>query len=425
MKKFLLYLALISSMQSVNSLTLRIACRAKGIELSLIRELVDEWTKESGVDVEIISLPHASNECFALYKQLLSSSKCDLDLVAMDVAWINAFADKLENLYDYEEINSDITDDYFDAIRSTLVNNGKLIALSLYTDVGVLFYRKDLLEKYNRRVPQTFDELYATAYYIQNAEREAGNKHIYGYVFSGKAAEGLMCVANEVVQAFGGKFANEEKCTLDSDKFQDAMKFLVKCVKDICPVGIPNHNEEDSRGIFQIGNAVFMRNWPYAAVVADNPDMKGKVGMTCLPAGTLGGWNLGVPSKSTNKQYSVSLLKHLTSRKAQKMRAVKGHYAPAYKSLYCECDVTCCNPMFCSLKDSLQKAYCRPSTDFGGQYQKASTIFVSFLNTALSKAKNKKYDLEGAIKTTNQRLDMLLKKNKKVVNNGLNREKGK
>ena len=45
MKKFLLYLALLSSIQSVNALTLRIACRAKGIELSLIRELVDEWTK--------------------------------------------------------------------------------------------------------------------------------------------------------------------------------------------------------------------------------------------------------------------------------------------------------------------------------------------------------------------------------------------
>lgn len=394
----------------LSALTLRIACRAKGIELILMKELVREWTKTSGVDVEIITLPHASNECFAIYKQLLSSGQCDLDVIAMDSGWISAFVDKLEDLYGYDGVSNISVDDYFDAIKKAIVHNGKLIALPLYTDVGILFYRKDLLEKYKRCVPKSYDELYSTAFAIQRAEREAGNKHIYGYVFSGKAAEGLMCVANEVITAFGGDFYNENICTLDSQKAIDAVNFLVKCARDICPAGLPNHTEEDSRGIFQIGNAVFMRNWPYAAVVSDSENLRGKVGITSLPVGTLGGWNLGVPKLSTNKVYAVSLVKHLTSRAAQKMRAIRGHYAPASKSLYDDAEVLKHNKVFEYLKHSLENSSCRPSNGFKKQYQKASAIFVSFLNTALANHSKKRYSVEKSLKVIAKRLNRLLKK---------------
>lgn len=417
MKKLLIASAFLMLADASEALTLRIACRAKGIELSLIKELIDEWTKESGVDVEVISLPHASNECFGLYKQLLSSNRCDLDIVAMDVAWISAFANKLEDLLEHEGIDESVTNGYFDAIKSTLMNDGRLIALSLYTDIGLLFYRKDLLQKYGYRVPRSFDELYSTAFHIQMKEREAGNQHIHGYVFSGKAAEDLMCVANDVIHAYGSSFVENGVSNLQDERFFNAMNFIIRSARDIAPVGLPNHNQEDSRGIFQIGNAVFMRNWPYAAVVADAPGMENKVGIASLPAGTLGGWNLGVPKLSTNKKYAVSLLKHLTSRHAQKLRAMKGHYAPAYQDLYCDEDILKYNHKFCYIKEALKNAKRRPSLEFGTQYQKASTIFVSFLNTAISKAKNRKYNLKRALRVTNKRLDVLLQKAKNANTN--------
>lgn len=409
LKRLIIAIALIFSIQDSCAFTLRMACRAKGIELILCRELAAEWTKKTGVDVEIISLPHASNECFALYKQLLCSGQCDLDVVAMDIAWIGAFADKLENLCDYEGIEKDIIDDYFDAVKSTVMQGDRLIALSMYTDVGVLFYRKDLLKKYCCSVPSSFDELYETALRIQNAERESGNKHIHGYVFSAKAAEGLMCVANEVLYGFGGRFSENGKSSLESEAAIKTMSFMVKCAANICPVGIPNHNEEDSRGIFQIGDAVFMRNWPYAAVVNDCSHMKGKVGIANLPFGTLGGWNLAVPKRSNNKKLAADLVKHMTSKAAQKLRAVKGHYAPSYESLYCDSEVMENNPIFSSLKESLKKAVCRPSNDFGDNYQKASTIFVNFLNTAISDAKSCK-DIKKELARVSKRLEKLLRK---------------
>lgn len=410
-KAMYLLIAGMISMSSVDAKTIRMACRAKGIELELAKKLFKEWTKKTGVDVEVIALPHASSECFAIYKQLISSGQCDIDVVAMDIAWISAFFDDLEILSSYNEISSDIIDDYFDIIKTTVTYKNKLIALSMYTDVGVLFYRKDLLEKYNCPVPKTFEDIYDIGIKIQNAERADGNRYIYGYTFSGKAAEGLMCVANEVITAYGSEFCKKNEISFKEQKLQQAVEFLVKCARDACPIGIANHNEEDSRGIFQIGSAVFMRNWPYAAVACNAPNLKGKVGITRLPIGTLGGWNLAIPKLSTNKKEAVSLLKFMTNKEAQELRAIEGHYAPAYRSLYNNPNVLEANPMFNLIAESLEHASCRPSSYFGSQYQKASALFVSFMNTAISNFDNKRYRLKKALKTICLRLNGLLKKN--------------
>jgi trehalose/maltose transport system substrate-binding protein len=51
-------------------------------------------------------------------------------------------------------------------------------------------------------------------------------------------------------------------------------------VNQIAPEGVLNYAEEEARGVFQSGNAVFMRNWPYAWALAeaDESAIKGNVG---------------------------------------------------------------------------------------------------------------------------------------------------
>ncbi len=70
----------------------------------------------------------------------------------------------------------------------------------------------------------------------------------------------------------------------------------------ISPPGTLNYGEEEARGVFQSGNAVFMRNWPYAWALSQAGDspVRGKVAVAPLPRGgsngtrasTLGGWQL-------------------------------------------------------------------------------------------------------------------------------------
>jgi len=55
-------------------------------------------------------------------------------------------------------------------------------------DVGVLYSNKKLLERYNKPVPKTWDELIDIANEIVEKEKENGNNDIIGYLphFTGK-----------------------------------------------------------------------------------------------------------------------------------------------------------------------------------------------------------------------------------------------
>ncbi|MEZ5480196.1 MAG: hypothetical protein R3E95_22770 [Thiolinea sp.] len=61
-----------------------------------------------------------------------------------------------------------------------------------------------MLEKYEVEVPKTWEELTGVAKQIQAAERDAGNKDMWGFVWQGKAYEGLTCNALEWVKSYGG-----------------------------------------------------------------------------------------------------------------------------------------------------------------------------------------------------------------------------
>ena len=98
----------------------------------------------------------------------------------------------------------DIVADHFPSIIESQTANGKLVALPVFTDAPALYYRKDLLEKHGVAVPKTWEDMTAAAQKIQDAERAAGNKDMWGFVWQGNAYEGLTCDALEWVKSFGG-----------------------------------------------------------------------------------------------------------------------------------------------------------------------------------------------------------------------------
>jgi trehalose/maltose transport system substrate-binding protein len=265
-----------------------------------------------------------------------------------------------------------------------------------FTDAGLLYYRKDLLEKYGRKVPETWQDLTETAKLVQDGERKAGNERMTGFVFQGRAYEGLTCNALEWLDSFrAGAIIDENgKVTVNNPKAVEALTLAKSWVNTISPQGVLNYSEEESRGVFQSGNAVFMRNWPYAwplANAADSP-VKGKVAIAALPkggadgkpTGALGGWQLAVSKYSKNPDVAIDLVKYLTSKDEQKRRALTGSYNPTIASLYDDPEIIEKNPFFKELKETFLNAVARPSKVTGVKYNQVSSEFWNTVHGTLS-----------------------------------------
>ncbi len=162
---------------------LTISCGAVGAELQLCKEAVEAWSKQTGNNVEVVSTPNSATERLSFYQQILSAQSSDIDIIQIDMVWPGMLAKHLMDLR--EVLAPDATQGYFQAQIDNATVNGRLVTMPWFTDSGLLYYRKDWLEKYNKPVPQTWEEMTATAKEVQQAERNAGNPNVWGYIFQG------------------------------------------------------------------------------------------------------------------------------------------------------------------------------------------------------------------------------------------------
>jgi len=361
--------------------TISIACGALGVELKLCTQATEAWSRQTGNTVKIITTPNSSTSRLSLYLQMLASGADDIDVLQIDVVWAGILASHLADLHPYV---GNATEAYFPALIENDTIAGRLVALPWWTDVGVLYYRQDLLQKYGVAPPRTWQEMTAIADTIQNAERKAGNRRLWGFVFQGKAYEGLTCNALEWISSFGGgTIVNADgKITVNNPHTVAALALAGSWIGNISPVGVLNYDEEAARGVFQTGNAIFMRNWPYAYSLAQSPDspVRGKVGVMPLPSGgpdgkstgTLGGWQLAVSRYSKHPKEAADLILFLASASQQKKRAIEASYNPTLPALYEDPEILAANPFLADLLEPLRKAVARPSRIAGPHYNRLS-----------------------------------------------------
>jgi trehalose/maltose transport system substrate-binding protein len=393
--------------------TISISCGAVGLELQLCQQGANAWAKKTGNQVNVISTPNSSTERLALYQQMLAANSSDIDVYQIDVIWPGILANHFIDLSKY--IDKAEIDQNFKAIVENNTVNGALVAMPWFTDAGVLYYRKDLLDKYGKKPPTTWQELTDTAKAILDAEHAAGNSKLQGFVFQAKAYEGLTCDALEWVASFGGGTIVDDKgkITINNPKAVEAINLAGSWVGKIAPEGVLNYSEEESRGVFQSGNAVFMRNWPYAWALgnAEGSEVKGKIGVTVLPMGgtdgkhaaTLGGWQLAVSKYSKNPKIAADLVAYLTSYDEQKRRAIKGSYNPTIAKLYKDPEVLAASPFFGDLYETFTHAIARPSRVTGAKYNQVSSEFFNAVHAVLSG----KTDAATSLKALERRLDRL------------------
>ena len=383
-----------ATLGSARGASLAISCGAVGLELKICQEGVAAWSARTGNEVKVITTPNSATERLALYQQLLAAKSPDIDVFQIDVIWPGILANHFVDLKD--KIPAAEVAQNFKAIVDNNTVDGKLVAMPWYTDAGMLFYRKDLLEAAGKPPPRTWQELFATAQELQDKARAAGNERMWGFVYQGKAYEGLTCNGLEWIDSFGGGQIVDAtgQVTVDNARAAEALSWAASTVGKISPEGVLNYSEEEARGVFQSGNAVFMRNWPYAWALGQAADsaVKDKIGVAALPAGgadgkptgALGGWQLAVSAYSKNPDLAADLVRYLTSKEEQKRRAIEGSYNPTVEALYQDPEVLAAVPFFGSLYEVFVNAVARPSRVTGVKYNQVSSEFFNAVHAVLA-----------------------------------------
>ncbi|MBJ3776136.1 ABC transporter substrate-binding protein [Acuticoccus sp. 2012] len=370
--------------------TVTLACGAVGIEYEDCRAAAEEWGAQTGNTVLTFPMPNNSAKRLDLYRAVMAEGTGKIDVFLIDVVWPAVVGDDLIDLRPYL---GEAAKDHVQEIIENNTVDGELKAIPMFMDAGYLLYRRDLLDKYGREVPKTWDELADTARLIQEGERGEGNTELWGLVFQGRDYEGLTCNALEWIYSHGGGRIVEPDgtVTINNPRAVAALDKVAGWMGDIVSPDVLDYDEEETRYAFQAGNAVFMRNWPYVWTLLNSPlsAVSGDVGIAPLPggseghaAGTLGGWQLGVSKASANPKEAADLIGFLTSRKLQKERAIEASYGPSRPDLYRDPELQAAVDFLPDVAD-LDFVY-RPSTTTGTAYNAVSQVFSAEVHALLS-----------------------------------------
>ena len=229
--------------------------------MKFYKEQFKKFEAQTRDTVTIVPMPASTSAQFSQYRLWLAARNPQIDVYSTDVIWAPQLASNFVDLTGAAKKAGLIEANFPSIIRSQTVD-GKLIALPEFTDAPALFYRKDLLAKYKLPVPTTWAQMAQDAKTVMEGERAAGNKNMWGFVFQGDAYEGLTCDALEWIVSMGGGeiVAPDGEITINNPKAVEALKVAKSWIGTISPKGVLGYKEEESRGVWQLGNAVFMRN---------------------------------------------------------------------------------------------------------------------------------------------------------------------
>ncbi|MGH2627061.1 MAG: ABC transporter substrate-binding protein, partial [Anaerolineales bacterium] len=359
---------------------------------------------QPGVEVELIEGPNATDLRENLYTAALLARDESLDLVYMDVTWTSKLAAAGWLLALDEAYSVDWLQSFLPAALAAGRYRDRLYRIPVRTDLGLLYYRRDLLEQAGLDPPATFEDLARIARALQSPPQ------VWGYVWQGSQYEGLVCNFLEVLHGHAGFWIDAETLEVGLDRPQAlaALEFLrgSRSGVPITPPGVTTYKEEECRRLFQDGRAVFLRNWSYVWRLVQSRDslVAGKVGVRVMVhapgavgGGTLGGWGLGISRYCREPDLAADFIRHATSLASQRALCAPTGYAPARRDAYDDPQLLAANPFLKELWSIHGNAVPRPSIP---RYALASDILQRHLSAALSGLDSPKQALLAAARET-------------------------
>ncbi|EHC12068.1 ABC transporter substrate-binding protein [Fischerella thermalis] len=368
----------------------------------------DFESKNPGIRINIIEGPNATNLLEDLYTSAFILGDSPYDLINMDVIWTPKFAAAGWLL----DLTDKVTESELTAFSPKDVEGGRykgrLYRIPMRSDVGMLYYREDLLKQAGFNPPETFTDLIKISQALKQQD-----KINWGYIWQGRQYEGLAAMFVEILQGFGGFWVNPNtlEVGLDRPETLKAIAFLKETIATgISPPGVTTYQEEETRRIFQSGQAVFLRSWPYVWPLANEKDspIRGKIAikpMVSAPGensgACLGGWGLGISKTTKHPQEAWKAIQYFTSEAAQRRFILQAGFVPSRRSLFTDPQIVATYPHYPQLLEVVEQAVLRPPI---AQYAQTSDILQRYLSAALTNRMTPEAAMKAAAQETRRLL---------------------
>ncbi|OGF50723.1 MAG: hypothetical protein A2231_05655 [Candidatus Firestonebacteria bacterium RIFOXYA2_FULL_40_8] len=183
------------------------------------------------------------------------------------------------------EESADNKDMFFEAAISACRVNGKLYGVPDDIHCRCLMYRKDLLEKYGLKVPETWEELIETAKLILLKEK---NPELIGFMYPCSNGANLSDVFMEFLWGMGGELTDKDgNISPQNNKIEESLKLMYDLIytHKLMPENIAVYPDSYRANKFKEGKSVFVIDLPEVMrdINKSNASIKQKVWLAPLP----------------------------------------------------------------------------------------------------------------------------------------------
>ena len=379
----------------------------------IIRQFNELYAGE--VEVIAIDLPFSkfnTNQRKELIARNLRSRSSRIDVFSVDLIWVPRFTKWAEPLAPH--FSPQFLNDLVSKPLETCYVNDLLYAIPLYTDIGALYYREDLV----RALPDgdalverikssiTWEEM------LEIRARHFPDKSFF--VPQAAAYEGLICNFNEILgQALQNRVTGKLLDLTDTLVIQRTQFMRDMFETKFAPPEALEMTEDDCIRFALANDIPFVRGWPTVnnqtyqrfdpeqfrnLSIAPVPHFRGD-----RPTPVVGGWNMMLSRHSPVKAAAIEFMKYAASMSGQSIFQEKEGLLPIQQALYRGEVVESRQKRLKTIEAMMEYGLHRPRLD---QYTLISDILSSYLHEILSGA----YEVEEGLGLAKAEIEVVMAK---------------
>jgi multiple sugar transport system substrate-binding protein len=362
------------------------------------RILIDKYNMLNAGKVRVVptdfsNLDFSTNERKEILARSLRGEGDGIDLMAVDIIWVQRFAKWCEPLGQYfaqEELQNIIPEALY-----SCYSDSQLVAVPLDLVQSVLYYREDLLKAApgGEQIIQQLQKGMTWAEFVGLKGRIPRKGPFY--VFPAAEYEGLICNYTENLLSLDDDYFKTIGFNFNTPQARVSLQLMVDLVYKYgaSPGVVTKFTEVPSYEYFVKNDGLFIRGW-----ISYDKDFKTtpfderkeqhlrKAPLPYMaggrPASVFGGWNLMISRFSKKKAAVVDFVKFLLREDSQEAFYTIGGYYPVVKGFYTNPANLQKYPEIPRLKELMRTGVHRPRAR---GYTNYSKIMSHYLGMALEK----------------------------------------